>query len=486
MSLRAADIRFLLARPPASVYVAPALQDVAQAFAQAGVPTRRRAPDLAIVQGADLPEAVASDPEAVIAFGRSARRPLAGQMPVVRRFITLPSSRTPHLIVPVDRPLVARYALETWTFSDSRRQRLRNRLARAAIALGAFPDLKRSLTVGSRHEGPPFVLAAARPLGIPAEADWFLTLGLGDDLTRAVYHLFSPGERGPRWVVKFSRVPGHRAPFERDEHGLALVAASPTAAAHAPRFLGRFEVAGLSGSAEEAVIGRRLTYHLQEPGDRAGKLRAIESVAAWLVALSQATSVPAAELVGERERLEREVLPPWGAAVASDLVRHVEAVPGVLQHNDLGSWNLIVGPAGFHAVDWESAVRAGLPLWDLIYFLVDALVHLDRAWAPEHREAHAARLLCGETDSSRVLFDWLARGVKALSILGAAVGPVVTLGWLHHGLSSVSRAALSHTIAPTSAAPVNETFAEWISRVWLTTPGLGPEWSAFSRSAVRT
>jgi Phosphotransferase enzyme family len=398
-------------------------------------------------------------------------------MPVVRRFITFPGSGDPHLIVPVDRPRVAAYAIDTWTAPESALRRLRNRVARTAIAARAFPDLSRSVTVGSRGGGPPFVVAAANPLGVPGDVDWFLTLGLGDALTRAVYHLFAAGDAHPRWIIKFSRVGGYTAPFERDERGLVLAAASPAAALHAPRFMGRFEVSGLPASIEEAAVGQRLTMLLQRPGQRAGKLRAIDAVASWLVDLSRESAVPPPELIHERRRLEQEVLPQWGDAVPPDLVTRVSTIPGVLAHNDLGCWNLVVGPGGFKAVDWESATRPGLPLWDLVYFLVDALVHLDRAWAPGDREAHAARLLLGQTPSSQILFRWLRAAIGALEIPPAAVGPVVTLAWLHHGLSRVSRTANAQALAP--GATGTQTFGEWMVRVWLATPGLGPDWSCW-------
>ena len=161
------------------------------------------------------------------------------------------------------------------------------------------------------------------------------------------------------------------------------------------------------------------------------------------------------------------------------LVSGLPRLPAVLQHNDLGCWNVVVGGRGFTAVDWESARKHGLPLWDLLYFLVDALVHLDGAWQPDRREAHAARLLLGETASSEILFRWVAEAVRTLALPPDAVGPIVTLGWLHHGLSPVARDEASRTLAPGLRS--DGTFAEWMARVWLSTPGLGTGWSSWRR-----
>jgi hypothetical protein len=433
-------------------------------------------PDVAVVTAADAPRALGAHAAAVIVVGRSGHRALRGRSPVLRRFVTLPGPREPQVIIPVDRPPVAAYAIRTWTAGGSRRRWARNQGAAALIALRSFPDLPRSLTLGMRHHAPPFVVAAAQDLGVPSDVDWFLTLGLGEPLARAVFHLFVPGAAEPRWALKFSRVAGYLAPFENEERGLRLAAAAGgAAAAHAPRLFGRMEIDGLPASLEQAALGERLTYLLQRPGRRPDKLRIIDDVASWLVEVGRQSASPPDLLSAERRRLEREILPYWRqAGIPSDLVARLPEVPAVLQHNDPGSWNLIVKDGHFVAVDWESARAHGLPLWDLLYFLVDSLVHLDRAEHAAAREAYAARLLRGEAPSSGILFHWLRTAVRSLGIPDDAVGPIATLGWLHHGFRPASRAAISGTVTPEGAQA--ETFGDWMARVWLTTPGLGPGW----------
>ncbi|HYZ76636.1 MAG TPA: hypothetical protein VE596_04615 [Gaiellaceae bacterium] len=470
MSLRSADVRFLLPRPPRTAFVEPGLESWRDGLEQAGVELVEDRADLAVVRASHpLPEA-----EAYVVVGRGGRRALRGWGPV-RRYAALPEPREPQVIVPVDRPAVASYMIRNWTVPDSVLRRRRNDLARLAISLGVFPELGRSLAVAT-PEGPPFVVAAGAELGVPADASWFLTLGEGDALTRAVFQLFGPGEREPEWVLKLSRVRAYTAPFERDERGLRLAAASgDVVVKHAPRLLGRFEADGLPCSLESAAAGLRLTYLLQRRGSRRDKLRAIDAVAGWALDAAKATAAPAGALDDERRRLEQDVLPRY-LQVPPDLVSRLPPLPAVLQHNDLGCWNVVVG-RGFTVVDWESARRHGFALWDLLYFLVDALVHLDGAWQPDRREPHAARLLLGETPSSEILFRWVREAVRSLDLPADAVGPVVTLGWLHHGLSPVARDEASRTLAPGLRS--HGTFAEWMAKVWLGTEGLGPEWSSW-------
>ncbi len=478
VSLLLADIRFLLPSVPRTAWVSPALEPIQRACEQAGLTLDGGRPDVAILTPADTRAARDVTAPARLVIGRGRARPEhAGT--AVRRFLALPRPLDPHVIVPVDRPAVASYGIDTWTGADSSLRRTRNLAAATAIRLGTFPDISRSVRLFSATAGAPFIVAAASDLGVPPAADWFLILGLGDALTRAVFQLFAPGEHNPRWALKFSRVPGHLAPFERDEEGLRLAASIPAAAAHAPRLLGRFEAGGHPASVEEAVSGRLLTYLLQRRGSKTEKLRVIDAVAAWIVDVGSATAAPSARLQAERRRLEADILPLWRDHVPSDLLERVSEVPAVMQHNDLATHNVIVGEGGFTAVDWESARAHGFPLWDLMYFLLDALVHLDRAWAGQARQDHALRVLRGETQSSAVLFRWLHAAVKSLGLPEDAVGATVTLGWLDHSITSSKRKG--RVKLPASGRDSNAAYSEWMARRWLTTPGLGSDWSAWRR-----
>ena len=150
----------------------------------------------------------------------------------------------------------------------------------------------------------------------------------------------------------------------------------------------------------------------------------------------------------------------------------------MLQHNDLGSWNVVARPRlGFTVLDWESARRHGLPLWDLLYFLVDVLPQVDGARTEEERTGTAIRLLRGESPSSRVLFRWLQRVVEETGLPTDAVGPIATLCWLHHGLSHLARSGKAESVEEGSAAELPP--VERIAPAWLADPALGPGWSVW-------
>ncbi|HEX2044492.1 MAG TPA: phosphotransferase, partial [Gaiellaceae bacterium] len=203
---------------------------------------------------------------------------------------------------------------------------------------------------------------------------------------------------------------------------------------------------------------------------------AVEAVASWLVDVARETAGPAGTLAAERRRLAEVVLPRWaGFGAPGDLVERVPPLPGVLQHNDLGSWNVVVGRRGFVAVDWESARERGFPLWDVWYFLADALAHLDGATTPAARSEHFLRLFAGELPSSHVLLGWTRRAAEAAGVPSDALGALATLCWLGHGAADLARRAA----APRGGTEAGGTFSvERLARLWLSHPALGPRWRA--------
>jgi hypothetical protein len=438
---------------------------------EAGVDLESGDPQLVVTDPATVGEAAVTGAPAVIVEGRG--RPPAGYRS--RRFLPLPSPEDASLLVPLDRGNVAAYALDTWLFPSTWARAVRKKalvtLARPALALLPRP----TVTVATREPGRPlFVDAAVERFGLDPEPDWFVVCGQGDELSRGLFVLFPRGARRPSWAVKFARVPGYAEPFERDEAGLGLVAAAGGAAAeHAPRLLGRFQAAGHEASVEAAAVGSRLAGVLQARGSRRDKLRAVEAVADWLLAVARETRGGPGSAAPEAERLRREVLPAW-PAVDPDVLTGVETLPGVLQHNDLGGWNVVLDRSGgFTAVDWESARKHGLPFWDLWYFLAHVLVQVDRPGGDP--VAAFAELFRGELHSSPLLFGWTRAAAEALELPAEVVGRLATLCWLHHGLSHSARAETLARHAPT-AAPQTWAAARF-PEAWLADPALGLAWS---------
>jgi hypothetical protein len=476
VSLDRVDARFLLPSLPRRATVVGKLPTWAEGLEQAGIEVSgvgsAEDPELAIARAHAIGAAIATGAELLLVEGGAATASLRRAGFHVQRFLPRPTVERPAVLIPLDQPHAARYATTHWTASTPWWRRTRNSLAAQVLGLGFAPN-RGVILVATRRGEPPAFVAAAAARGHEA-ASWLLTPGRGDELSRSVFHLFAQGSRSPDLVLKFARIPHYRAPFDRDEAGLALVrTAGPPVEGHAPRLLDRFNVDGLQASIETAAPGERLTRLLARSGRGPG-LKLIERIAAWLISVAVATAAGPETLKAERLRLVKEVLPLWeGHGVDATLVKDLPAVGAVLQHNDPGPWNIVADSSAFTLVDWESARQHGLPLWDLIYFLTEALATLDRV-TDQDRDDYVGRLFRGEAKSSGVLFAWIRRAVTASVIPPVAVGALVTLCWLHHGISHRMR---HQTVESLGAGAAN--FVPPIERtadVWLRDPALGASW----------
>jgi hypothetical protein len=444
---------------------------------------RRNGVDVVVTPTHLVESALAIGASSVIVEG-SGGRPLRGSGYTVRRFVLRPTRERPSLALPIDQPDAVSYALESWSVVDRRWKVARMRGAQFLFARGFFPAWASPVvTVATRVADAPAMVAAARDFGVPEATRWFLTFGQGDALSRNAFHLFRAGSRRPEWVLKFARVSGYAKRFDNDERGLRLAReAGRVVAAHVPQILGRFVVDGVHASLEAAAAGRRLRDVLRRPGDRRAKLRLIDAIAAWIVELGAVTQAPPQAMAAELERLRAELVPKWaqlGVDVA--LVDELARLRPVVQHNDLGTWNVVAEGDRFVVVDWEDAREAASPLWDLLYFLADAFVLLDAPNAPDEGPQRLperiARLFAGEAPSSQRLFSWVRRAADAAHVSADSVGAVATLCWLSH-----SSSADSHNLdlaAWTPRDPPRLHGVEGMGRAWMAHPALGPRWSVW-------
>jgi hypothetical protein len=410
----------------------------------------------------------------------SRERPFRGGDYRAQRLLLRPTRERPTLALPLDQPALVSYALERWSVVDRRWKTARMRAARVLVSRGLFPSWASPLvTVATNAAGPPTLVAAAGELGVPGDANWFLTFGQGDALSRNAFQLFRAGSEQPEWILKFARVAGYSERFDNDERGLRLAqAAGDVIAARAPRLVGRFDVDGVHASLETAAAGRRLRDVLLAPGDRTVKLRLIERIGRWILELGRLSQTSPEAMAPERERLRSEVVPTWSElGVGTAIVDELPPLPAVTQHNDLGTWNVVAEGDDFVVLDWENVRESALPLWDLLYFLGDAFVLLDGSVAPEHLPGRMVRLFAGEAPSSPLLFSWVRRAAEATAIPTDAVGAIATLCWLSHSHSAGEHNADLATFTPQD--PPRTHGLEGIARAWMAHPALGPNWNAW-------
>ncbi len=481
MSLHRVDPRFVLPHRVSRAVVLGGLEEWRTGLASAGIEvsddsSHREPPDLVVSSARLAGEARNTRARSIIVEG-SRERPFRGGDYQARRFLLRPTRERPTLALPLDQPAPVSYALERWSVVDRRWKTARMRAARVLVSRGLFPSWASPVvTVATRAAGPPTMVAAAGELGVPSDVSWFLTFGQGDALSRNAFQLFRGGSDQPDWVLKFARVAGYSERFDNDELGLQLAhAAGGVVAAHAPQLVGRFDVDGVHASLETAAAGRRLPDVLIAPGDRNAKLRLIERIGEWIVELGRLTQTSPEAMGAELKRLRSDVVPRWNElGVRSELVDELPLLRAVGQHNDLGTWNVVANEGEFVVVDWENAREAALPLWDLLYFLGNALVLLDGSDAPEQLPARMVRLFVGEAPSSHLLFSWVRRAAEAAAVPPDAVGAIATLCWLSHSLSAGAHNVDLATFTPRDPPRIHG--LEGMARAWMAHPALGPEW----------
>ena len=477
MTLRRIDSRFLLPDPVRRAVVLPGIDGWGEELERANVavgPNGSEPLDLVVGPAERAKEAAAMRPRAVIVEGRGGRG-LARAGFQRCAYLPLPRHSDPLVFVPLGDSAPARYAVEHWAYADSRPKRVRNRILATLAGSGLLPPVRPEVVVAAPNGDLPFVVRAAFEVGLPQDVRPLLLAGQGDDYSRAAFLLFEPGADEPSWALKFARLPVRLSAFESEKRGLQLAQeAGGVVAARAPRWLGSFGTEGLQCTLETAACGKPLVALLRSSPDRAESERAVERVCRWLLELARETRAAPEALDDERRRLADDVLPGWGVDRA--LVDDLPPVPAVLQHNDVGSWNVVAKEDAFTVLDWEDAVRHGLPLWDLFYFLADAAAHLDSAPDPEE---HFEQLFLGEAPSSELLFGWTRTMVDALELQPEAVGRIATLCWLHHGIGGRGRAEDAQDPRPAAHVAVGQ--LRGLTERWLRHPALGSGWSRWAR-----
>jgi hypothetical protein len=443
----------------------------------------------AALANADLPARfVSSDAELVVSGGRAVTLPalvlanrVAGRMPPgahVNAWLGIPLSGEPLLWVPVRHRAALRYALRWLVAPAAGAKAVRNRvlplLAAVRPATGYGGN---SLVAVSREPAPPWPIAATGPLGVEA-GNWLLVRSSGDALTRLVFLVFPPGAAEPRWAVKIGRVLGATATFDRDEAGLRLAASVPAVARHAPASAGRLTANGLPVSVESAAAGETVARRLSRTRDRLDPV--VGAVCDWLDDVAtqsvrrDGSLQPA--LAGLRTVVESR-RPDLVDVIVQPLAEAAD-LPAVLGHYDLGTWNIITDGAGFTAVDWERARNPGFPLWDLLYFLTDALAAADGAVTFDERARHAVDLHLGRLPASAGFFERIRQAAGGLGLDWPTVGRLATLCWVHHSLSHRERREFLSGTPDGPDATAGIPPAGRLADAWLSQPGLAPVWDA--------
>ncbi|GJG86439.1 hypothetical protein tb265_16200 [Gemmatimonadetes bacterium T265] len=490
--LRRADWRFLLDDPaPATIvcFGGGRLREAASVLSP-----RVAAPDAAPAERYDL--AVAADAGAATlraAFARlrpggtcyvecrglSARpgvvrrRLLAAGFADVRRYSAWPSVRHALVWLPLDAPeVVSAYLDRDGRVPHGLLRRLvrrgRRRLVRWRGALGVTGHLGAIATKAPAGPATGFLprLRDGRPdgAGPPASsrAAYVMLTGGERSISKVVILAYARADREPGAVVKIARVPEAARGLEAEARTLDVVhALRPRAPAGAPRVLFRWRSGGMLAVGESAQSGVPITGTLA----RARYEEIARGATTWLAELARASCAPAPDWADVSGGLLREFVTSHGAALDAALpdaiVRRLApnvALPGALEHRDFSPWNVFLDDP-LTVLDWESAVRHGLPALDLVYFLTYLAFYRDRVLGSRLRRAdvraHRASYRAAwdpAAPSGRVNDACLRDYARAVGFDPGALPALRLLTWLVH-----ARSEYAHAVADAGGPPSPET-----------------------------
>ncbi|WP_369812583.1 phosphotransferase [Kineosporia sp. A_224] len=329
-------------------------------------------------------------------------------------------------------------------------QRLVDRAERVVVGSGPLGR------IGRRHTlvgAPPDVLGDGPPRYLVDVA-----AAAGVDVRGMRWGLAAPGEYGSRkvlvllfgprpddplsCVVKLTRDPVLNPRLDNEFAGLRLLAERDVA--NVPRAVFHGRHAGLTLLGQSAMDGRAFDAVTSRAADCPQLLDAVD----WLTALGSRTVARGTAPDAVREAavdLTERFCTLYGsdAAERAALLGHAEAlgaqpVPVVVQHGDLGTWNLRVDAAGRTVVlDWEAIEPAGLPLLDLFY-LVRTFALLSAGPGRDHDRGFRRDLL-EPGPLHTTLAGTTRRYCEAVGVPAAAVEPLFALTWVHRAVKEATR-----------------------------------------------
>jgi thiamine kinase-like enzyme len=121
------------------------------------------------------------------------------------------------------------------------------------------------------------------------------------------------------------------------------------------------------------------------------------------------------------------------------LERAGDRLPRVFLHGDPGTWNMLATRDGRVAfLDWESAEVAGLPLWDLFYFLRSYGLTRLRGHVPTPLAAFDSAYF-GSSDLTTWVHEQIAAYCRAVELHPDWVVPLYYTCWMHRSLKEATR-----------------------------------------------
>jgi hypothetical protein len=297
-------------------------------------------------------------------------------------------------------------------------------------------------------EPPAYIRQIAAEAGIELGASRSALLAPGDYASQKVLMLLYEGtDRRPTTLVKLAPEPSHAARLLNEAAALQqLEAVRIRAPGVVPRLRFSGVHAGRAIAGESWIEGRPF----RDRALGAENCPHLHAACDWLAELALRTVEhrAAADVASALDDLMGRFLSIYRLAPDEQryLAQQIEAVgregtlPVVFQHGDPGSWNMLVSEEGQVVfLDWESAEPAGLPLWDLLYFMRSYGTLVSRREGVRGRLQAAARHFLTPTAMHVFIADRVADAAHSIELPPAMIRPFFYACWMHRALKEATR-----------------------------------------------
>jgi hypothetical protein len=377
-----------------------------------------------------------------------------------------PDFAQPQIYLPLDRPQVLRWYTRSLFVATTPARRLFEQIAGMISWLQAYSPLSlvRSYAVtavmGAAPTSAPSMLGDPRfpdELRQPDIRPMLLTAG-HDDWNRVIVLPFSSRSTRPIHVLKFSRLAARNALTENEHRVLGCIQSclDERMARTVPKALGLIHWKSLAVSIESCVPGRLFSAITGRWGlPLSQKIDHLYLAANWLTEFHRQTQLE--RLVWNQETHAHwieEALTAYAAIF--DLTAEEErlfaavrrrsqdlqdaSLPLVWEHYGFDDQNLYRQGDEVYVIDWEGS-SAGLPLFDLLYFIVRWNDRL-HAWNGEASLRGFCALFCvrDADDPVRVAVDEsIAVYLRGLGIDARFFPLLLVLMWVRRALSRTER-----------------------------------------------
>lgn len=268
-----------------------------------------------------------------------------------------------------------------------------------------------------------------------------------DERNKLTVLAFAESSRRPDVVVKLARTPLSEPGIAHEASVLDTIRDSPMAkiaTIPTPLFCGR--LGGALAVAETALEGRDL-WTILTRGSFPSLANQIADTLAALVPRDPAEDrwdKSVAPIVAEFQHRFGDVLQEDDLTRQVQKLRSLPPLPTVLEHRDCSPWNLMITSEGRLAfLDWESAAPDGLPVLDLVYFLINGAFLVEGVLGSGRERETYARLL-GGSPTGTVVAEALARYRERAGLPQGVIGPLRGLAWMMHACVEHERIRLDH------------------------------------------